>query len=381
MKKLFFFILLFGFLKVSAQDTPKTWQEYFDITGYVKYLNTANFHNADDLLTDNLWHNRINFIAFVSSSFSLNAGWRNRLLYGDMIQNPFYRQALSSDNGIFDLSTSLVNQQKLLMISQFDRLNIDYSYQNIEITLGRQRINWGKNLVWNPNDIFNTANFLDTDYEEKAGVDALRVRYNIGELSQIDLVYSAVNKLDEANSTLAMAFHSAYQSFDYQLLAGYIRENYVLGLGWEGNLKQMGFKGETSYFLNHNYDNVFTSSFSLDYAFKSGKNWLFSVLYNGGYKEDSMAVLNLLNAQVDVQNIFPSDWAFYNQFSGDFGPAWFWSFGSLYGMQNNLIVLMPAINYSISDRWEANLYAQSYFADIPNMKQRNILTFRLRYDF
>jgi len=381
MKQVFGFLIFITSFNTFAQDQQNWWHNHIDLGGYVKYLNTMNFHDGQDLLTGNLWHNRINFSFYINDQISLNTGLRNRISYGDLIKNPFYRQSLTKDEGMFNLSQKVIDEPNILMFSNLDRLNLDYTYKNLELTLGRQRINWGKNLVWNPNDIFNTANFLDMDYEEKPGTDALRLRYNTGDMSQIDVAYTTGRTFDAKKSILALAFHSVYKSYDYQLIVAKYLKGYMLGLGWESNLKNFGFKGESSYFINDT-ENVFISSISLDYAFKNGVNWMISGLYNGSFDtKDPLAVLNLLNTRLDAKNLFPSRWAFYNQFSGNFGPAWHWSFGMVYGTQNQLTVLIPQIQYSISDNWDMDIFAQSFFADIPNIRQRNILTFRLRYSF
>jgi len=381
MKRLFGFLIFINTLGMFAQNQSNWWHKHIEWGGYVKYLNTTNFHDGNDLLTDNLWHNRINFHFYVNKQITLNAGLRNRMFYGDLIKNPFYRQSLAKDEGLVNLSHILIDQPDILMISNLDRLNVDYTYQNFEMTLGRQRINWGKNLVWNPNDIFNSVNFLDMDYEEKPGTDALRLRYNMGEMSQLDLVYTSNKEFENDQSIFALTFHSVYKSFDYQLIAAKYYAEAMFGLGWEGNLKNFGFKGESSLFIEDSHT-VFVSSISLDYAFKNGINWMISGLYNGGFDTDNpMAVLNILNSRLSAKNLFPSPWAFYNQFSGNFGAAWHWSIGAVYGTQNHLTVIIPQIQYSITDNWEMDLFGQSFFADLPNIHQRNIITFRLRYSF
>ncbi len=381
MKHILGLIFLFFSINFYAQNQPDWWHKHIDLGGYVKYLNTLNFHDGNDLFSDNLWHNRINLHFYIDKHLTFNTGLRNRVFYGDLIKNTFYRQSLIQDIWMINLSKKIIDQHGILIMSNFDRFNLDFAYQNLEIDLGRQRINWGKNLVWNPNDIFNNANFLDMDYLEKPGTDALRIQYNTGELSQLELVYTTNKSFETTQSVLAMAFNSVYKSYDYQLIIAKYYSGYMLGLGWEGNLKNFGFKGESSYFIKDTKD-VFVSSISLDYAFKNGTNWMISGLYNGGLiTQNYTAILNLLNSRLNAENLFPSRWAFYNQFSGNFGPAWHWSFGTVFSTQNKLTVLIPQIQYSITDNLEIDAFAQSFFADIQNIRQRNILTFRLRYSF
>ena len=55
-----------------------------------------------------------------------------------------------------------------------------------ELTLGRQRINWGVNLAFNPNDLFNAYSLIDFDYQERPGSDAIRFQYFTNELSSFE---------------------------------------------------------------------------------------------------------------------------------------------------------------------------------------------------
>ncbi len=381
MKQLLALLFITVNLNLYAQEQTGWWQKHIELNGYVKYLNTVNFYDGNDLLTDNLWHNRINFHFYIDKQISFNAGLRNRVFYGDLIKNPFYRQNLAKDKGVVSLTKIIVDETNILMLSNLDRLNVDYTYQNLELTLGRQRINWGKNLVWNPNDIFNTANFLDIDYEEKSGTDAMRLRYNIGKMSQLDVAYTTNKEFESQKSIWALAFHSVYKTCDYQLIAAKYYSGFMFGLGWESNLNNFGFKGESSYFTEDSI-NIFVSSLSLDYAFKNGINWMISGLYNGGFDADNnMDIINILNNRLNAKNLFPSRLAFFNRFSGNFGPAWQWSFGTVYGTQNSFTILIPEIHYRIADNWEIDLIMQSFFADIPDIRQRNLLTFRVQYNY
>ena len=58
------------------------------------------------------------------------------------------------------------------------------------LRIGRQRINWGVNLAWNPNDLFNAYSLIDFDYQERPGSDAIRFQYYMGDLSVLNLQYN-----------------------------------------------------------------------------------------------------------------------------------------------------------------------------------------------
>ncbi len=367
-----------------AQEEKPSWiKENVSFNGYIKYLNTVNFHNGDDLLTDNLLHNRLNLTVYLGENFTIHSGMRNRIFYGDMLKLPFFSASyLDKDNGILDLTFLPINEKNVLMQSTFDRLNVNFNYKKWNIILGRQRINWGINTVWNPNDLFNTSNFLDFDYEEKPGADAVRVIYETGEMSNLEIAYKTDKNFDKKQSIIAAKYLFNYKSYDLQLIAAKYFDDYSIGFGWAGNIKNFGFKGEANYFINQDNGNVLVSSISIDYAFQNGINWMISGLYNGNYhSQNGLLLLNFYNYELTAKNLFPSKYAFFNQFSGNFGAAWNWRVGGIYATENKLSILIPQISYSIKDNWDLDMYMQSFFADIPNIEQRNILNVRLRWSF
>jgi len=387
MKKIFLiFIYILTINPFFAQEEKTSWtKEYISFGGYVKYINSVNFHNAEDLMTDNLVHNRFNLKVYFSDAVKLNLGMRNRIFYGDMLKSIFFSaSSLDNDKGMVDLTFLPISKKNLVMQSTFDRLNINFSYKKWDVTLGRQRINWGINTVWNPNDLYNTSNFLDFDYEEKPGTDAVRMVYETGEMSNVEIAYKTNKDFDEALTIVAAKYQFNFKSYDVQLIAGKFLNDYTIGIGWAGNIKNLGFKGEANYFINKDDsdENALVASFSLDYAFKNGINWMFSGLYNGNYKESGvMPLLRLYNSELNAKNLFPSEYALFSQFSGDFGPAWRWSLGGIYATENNFTIIIPQLSYAIKDNWNIDLYGQSFFADIPNIKQRNIIYLRTSWNF
>ena len=72
---------------------------------------------------------------------------------------------------------------------RFDRLHVDSSAnENLELTIGRQAVSWGTTLFLTPADPFVPFHPADRFREYRRGIDALRLRYYPGPLSEIDLV-------------------------------------------------------------------------------------------------------------------------------------------------------------------------------------------------
>ena len=94
---------------------------------------------------------------------------------------------IGSDQGFVDLSWNILNEQSFFLNTTIDRLWVDLNYGKFQARIGRQRINWGQTLVWNPNDIFNAYSFFDFDYIERPGSDAVRLQYYPGSSSALKL--------------------------------------------------------------------------------------------------------------------------------------------------------------------------------------------------
>lgn len=111
---------------------------------------------------------------------------------------------------------------------------------------GRQRINWGINLVWNPNDLFNAFSYMDFDYEERPGSDAILITWYPSFSSSVGIACKAAK--EEKYRTLAAKYRFNLFNCDFQVLAGQAGYDYVLGGGWTGNIGNVSTRGEASWF-------------------------------------------------------------------------------------------------------------------------------------
>ncbi|HFB99806.1 MAG TPA: hypothetical protein ENJ53_03270 [Phaeodactylibacter sp.] len=352
------------------------------VNGYVKYLPSVSFTNAEDLLTNNLIHNRINVQAFFGENWTAKVAFRNRLIYGELVKlTPNYSKLISEDNGELDLSFLLVDKKTLLLHSIIDRIYLDFAKNKWQVRLGRQRINWGINLAWNTNDLFNAYNIVDFDYEEKSGTDALRVQY-YAEKSTSELAYKIGKDLD--HSIIAALYKFNKWKYDFQFLAANYNEDIALGTGWAGNIKNAGFKGEATFFQNKNSsDKVFSLSTSVDYFFKKGLYLNVSVLFtsNGSNTFDA-SILNFTSSTLSAKRLMPTKFSYLVQLSNQFNPRIQASWTTIYGQGMNILFIMPAVTYSIADNWDLNLTGQLFFAEVSSFDNLNNSIFlRLQYSF
>ena len=193
---------------------------------YLLYTPTANqFKN-------NLFHNRIELSSFINDNLTIKLDLRNRF-FGEYVKSfpnfgQFIQQSNRSANGYEDyLSWLLLDSDQAVIHSTIDRFYVHYSKGKWDITLGRQRINWGINTIWNPNDIFNTYSFTDFDYEERPGSDALRIQYATSPTGRIELAARFFTDIDYISIGALWGFNK--WNTDFQVISGVLQKILYLG--------------------------------------------------------------------------------------------------------------------------------------------------------
>ena len=337
----------------------------FSVNGYIKYLPSYLDYNLkpNKLIPPSmlesqkihLIHNRINLRGFYGNNFSLGFEFRNRMMFGDI-------QTIQSDGGLVDMSFYIFNEKNFILHSMIDRLWIKYQKNKLEISLGRQRVNWGINTIWNSNDLFNAYNFIDFDYVERPGSDVLRVIYSGDNLSSFEFIYMP-NK--SRRNIYAAMYKLNKIGYDFQFIAANYFDDLVLGGGWAGNIKKAGFKGELSYFINNNFNNTLSLSTSLDYSFKDGYYLLGSYLYNS-QGSNSPGLLNFINITDNIlspKNLMPSKNSYLLQISKSISPPLNSSLTIMYGSGINFLFLSPNISYDINDKFDIGIIGQLFFME------------------
>ncbi|HLI93751.1 MAG TPA: hypothetical protein VKU83_09085 [Puia sp.] len=348
----------------AQEDTAKK-EHKFTVKGYLKYLELASFTgDATKLITDQLIHNRLNLRYQPDAYWNLRLEVRNRIYYGQLVQSyPGFDSLVTSGGGTLDLSRNWVARNAVLANSTIDRASVEYSRGKWDITAGRQRINWGINTVWTPNDIFNTFNYFDFDYEERPGSDAARVQYNFTGSSSLELAASPGKT--PGKDIAAALLHLNRWSYDFQVFSGVYQQDITAGAGWAGNIGGAGFKGEFSYFdpLRKNADTAaFVTSLSVDYAFRDGIYVLVSGLYNSQGGNSLINITQLQSATLSAKNIFPFRYTAFAEASYSFSPILKSSFAGMYSPSGNSLILLPTLTYSIANNWTLDLVAQSFFS-------------------
>ena len=360
-KKTFLFLILCLVISVGyAQDK---WM----VKGYLKGMTAMQTIDDGGMAIENTLHNRFDINWYINDNFTITAGLRNRIIAGNNVSLiPDYSDYVSRDVGYFDMTWLWADNNSWIGLSQLDRLMIDYTTGNLQITVGRQRINWGQTFVWNPNDLFNTYSYFDFDYEEKPGSDAVRLQYYIGESSKVELSTS-LNSDSKVTSVLLYRFNT--HGYDIQFLGGIFTEtDYVLGGGWSGSIAGGGFSGEFTYFIPMESDseneNSLTATIHYDYTFSNSLNLQFEALYNGfGADNFSSGLGDILFLDLSPKNLFPTKVALFGSGGYDLSPLIRVMLAGMYGPEGNFMYVGPTLMYSMSNTLELAAIGQYFSMD------------------
>lgn len=346
-------------------------QEKISLQGYISDMQSV-YHLPDLWLWENNLHNRLNLDLYPVDWLSASIQLRNRFITGNTVSKlPGYAGSVGGDMGWIDMTWAtdgtLGDSAGYILTSMVDRLWMQFTFGNLEIKAGRQRINWGQTLVWNPNDIFNSYSYFEVDYPERPGSDAIRVSYYTGNASTIELAA----KMDSARrATAALYFRFNPLGFDIQFLGGVYQErDLVLGTGWSGNLGPMAFRGEISYFrdLNQFKDTTgyLMSSLGFDYTFSSSLMIQAEALYSAFADEmDISSFLQFYAGNLDVKTLGFTPWSFFANISYPLTPLLTGSFASIWYPEWKGAYMGPSLDLSLNSNLDLSLIFQYFTAKL-----------------
>jgi len=365
------FIPFLGIIFTALPFQAYSQEGIISLNGYVKEL--YMFYSPESPIPGfdvnnlgmNILHNRLNFKWYTTSKFTAVVEMRNRLMFGNLVRDfPDYQSTVNVDNGLVNMSWITAQGSGWFVHSMIDRAYLDYSSGKWQVRAGRQRVNWGINFVWNPNDIFNTFSYFDFDYEERPGTDAVRVQYYAGVTSSAEMVYKPGR--DQVHSALAGMYKFTRWNYDFQFLGGQAGNDWVLGGGWSGDIYGAGFRGEITHFEPRVSSSVkaTVASVSGDYTFKNSLYIHASALYSSNGKTGKAGGMDILfNPDMSAKQLSFARYSLFGQISKPITPLFTGSFSGIVNPSDGSFYFGPALTYSLMNNLELMLTGQLFFGD------------------
>jgi hypothetical protein len=381
-KKIF---IILAAAALSIVCLPQEKKAAITLNGYLTTMQTVIFDSlSGPFLNENLLHNRLNFKGYINNNITLAVEFRNRLFTGDLVRfGSSYTGLIGLDEGVVDMSWNVVEKQSFLLNTTVDRLWLDLHYNKIQVTAGRQRINWGQTFVWNPNDIFNTYSFFDFDYVERPGSDALRLQFFPSSSSAAELAAKVDNDNDV---TAAGLFRFNRWDYDFQFLAGLVNsEDVVIGAGWTGSIGKMSFRGEGSWFDQYedfpgNKSTILITT-GLDRVFKDNSIAQVQVMYCNNPIE--LGDFNsFYSGSLSAKNLAFSRFSAFGEFTWAVTPLLNLTISSMWFPDLKGYFAGPSLDYSLAESLDFSLVWQHFDAIMSGDRTKINLGFiRLKYSF
>ncbi len=399
--KAFFLVLIIILISVSYTNA-QTKPNKFRVSGFLEYLNNTWIPEGEiaQTLSINEWqmqggvYNRFNFWYEPTSNLEFYVGMRNNFVFGPMVATYTdlfnlagisYSDLVTYDPGYMDLTFTIADSKSYILYTNFDRANVKWTLDKFELTVGRQRINWGQNFIWNPNDIFNAYNFFDFNYVERPGSDAVLMELFTGDFSSVQLAgklsyiqvvedTSVLILKDELKLTAAAMYRFNKWNYDFQVFSGVMETDITAGLGWAGSIAGAGFTGEVSWFRDMekfaDTSGSVVASIGANYTFKNSIFINFSGIYNSSGAIDSVNAVgtgflgsfsNIFSSSLNAKNLTRARLDLFGQISYPATPLINLDLACIFNPYDLSGFVGPTVNFSLSDNISLGVVGQLFW--------------------
>jgi len=287
-----------------------------------------------------------------------------------------------------------------------DRLYVQYSQGAIDLSVGRQAINFSQAYFWNPLDIFLAFDPEAFDRDYKGGVDAVRADIELGSFSGLtfvaalgrelrvdttpaNILISTESFVDEPwyGSAFMGRFTTNYLDWDLSFQAGKVYGGYMMGAGFTGESHGMGIRTEAAYFIasSHSTAGIVDSGppdylrevdlvedhlvvvAGVDYRFANSLYCNMELLFNGAGDSSDLEASLLRSAT--GQSVSLGEYLAGLQLSYEFHPLLTGQAVWIYSFPDASSLVSPTLTYSVSDEADFICGATMGFGKRPSTTQ------------
>lgn len=183
-----------------------------------------------------------------------------------------------NDYRITDLKETLYTgpRGQISFPHSLDRLNVTFTLPFVDIFVGRQAISFGAAKFLNPTDVFSPLSFQDINREEKVGVDAVRVKFPLGDMNELDAgyVFGPDGRFSKSAAFLRGKF--ALWETDFSLMLVEYQYNLLAGLSIERSLGGAGVWLEAAYTVDDLFKKSERDSDNDNFRLSTGADYHFA---------------------------------------------------------------------------------------------------------
>ncbi|MDB9787102.1 hypothetical protein OAB57_03275 [Bacteriovoracaceae bacterium] len=147
---------------------------------------------------------------------------------------PIKNYLSSGSYRIDDFSQSIVrshsNLKKYYLLKELDRLSYSRSIGSLDVVIGRQQISFGSAKMINPTDIFTPFSVNEINKEERSGIDAVRMRGEMGSNAEIDTGLIIGEQFDRDESAAYLRLIVPYKNIEIKPIVAYYYQAWAAGI-------------------------------------------------------------------------------------------------------------------------------------------------------
>ena len=175
--------------------------------------------------------------------------------------------AAPGGNEFLDLQWTISDSDHADWRHRFDRLNLQYAGSQWQATVGRQTISWATTLLLTPADPFVPFDPADPFREYRAGVDAARVQFYPGPLTEFEVVARGSDAPTGETATLLGRGKSVLFGWEVSGWTGVLHDDVAVGVGASGGIGQVAVRSEAA-LRKDNGDVVIRGTVGVDTRFE-----------------------------------------------------------------------------------------------------------------
>lgn len=346
-------------LAVAAADT-------FSLNGYYKNFITAfvppGYKSEGNQPARGAINNRLRLKFFWDSgsltSFNLVYDFSPRFQAQSLFSNlPSFSPPnnIGGSYRVKDLNSPFYGPYGNFAIYQnLDRAFIKFKTNSADIYLGRQAIAWGSAKVIAPTDVLVPFRLEALDIEDRLGVDAIRVRWPTGTLSEIDAGYIAGKNFSAKESAVYLRDKFNLSGADISFLLLDFRQNFLAGFDLSRSIRGAGFWLETAYVFAEN--DYLRASTGFDYSFSDKTYGFIEYHFSGaGAGEPKNYSRNL------SQPAF-TDGAVYLLGKHYLGPGFNYQITPLLNFSGQVLTNLQNGSFFLSPQFDYNIFENIYLS-------------------
>lgn len=236
------------------------------------------------------------------------------------------------------------------------RAYLEYYDPGLQVSAGKQLIDWGRCRFFSPMDLFNPVSPLQIEREERTGVDALNLNFPLTSLSDFNLVFAPQRRRE--NLSLGSKLFYRMDNFDLFFVAGEFRKDEVIGFCFDGYLGNGGIRGEFTQTRADASDDYLRGVIGAEYNFPNKVFVQAEYFYNGGSENNFAQFLNSYQfssrALSLTKNLFGL-WIGY-----EITPLLKWDNYAMYDFEERGVFLNPELRYNMRQDFDISAGIQFF---------------------